>query len=61
MISPKKPENFNSNIIFYKNPIEKTPLTIKLLNETRIIVRNLFNALIDCEISTEVKKKKLIS
>ena len=59
MISPKRPEFFKSNIHFYKNPMDKTPLTIKLLNESRIIVRNLFKALIDCENSTEEKKKEI--
>lgn len=58
MVLPKKPEY--SKILLNKN-FSGSNIGIRLYNETRIIVRNLLIALIDCEISTESKKRKLIS
>lgn len=57
MVLPKKAEY--SNIFINKNI--SGSLGIRLYNETRLIVRSLFIALIDNEISSESKKHKLIS
>jgi len=61
MISPKKTEY--SKILFNRNESYSSSFGtgIKFYIETKLILKNLLSALIDCEIAINIKKKKLIS
>ena len=58
MVSPKKTEYFK--VLQNKNFCGSS-FKIKLSNETRLIIKNLFSNLIDAEITSENKKRKLTS